>query len=95
MCCATTHDLVSPVVIPAVLGGSIANCVHASALRHPYADRPIVDWDLIVITETLTVAGAVLGSFTNFILPGAVITILLLVVLSWAGSRTFKKGKQE
>ncbi len=29
--------------------------------RHPDADRPLVDWDLILVMEPLTMAGAVSG----------------------------------
>ncbi len=33
--------------------------------RHPSADRPLVDWDLILIMEPLTIGGALAGSFLN------------------------------
>lgn len=33
--------------------------------RHPLADRPLVDWDLILIMEPLTIGGALAGSFLN------------------------------
>ena len=35
------------------------------AHSHPNADRPLVDWDLILIMEPLTIGGALAGSFLN------------------------------
>lgn len=50
-----------------ILGSSITNMVLNLPKRHPNADRPLVDWDLILVMEPLTMAGAV--SFTLFSLP--------------------------
>jgi hypothetical protein len=40
-----------------VFGGAIANVMLNSGKRHPIADRPLVDWDLILVMEPLTIAG--------------------------------------
>ncbi len=42
-----------------ILGSSITNMVLNLPKRHPNADRPLVDWDLILVMEPLTMAGAV------------------------------------
>ena len=42
-----------------ILGSSIANVVINLPRRHPDADRPLIDWDLILVMEPLTMAGAV------------------------------------
>ena len=34
-----------------VFGGAVANTYLNSKKRHPLADRPMVDWDLIMIME--------------------------------------------
>ena len=36
-----------------VFGGAIANTLLNSRKRHPLADRPLVDWDLILVMEPL------------------------------------------
>ena len=42
-----------------ILGSSIMNMAMNLPKRHPNADRPLVDWDLILVMEPLTMAGAV------------------------------------
>lgn len=42
-----------------IVGSSITNIVLNLPKRHPHADRPLVDWDLILVMEPLTMAGAV------------------------------------
>lgn len=42
-----------------IVGSSITNMVLNITKRHPLADRPLVDWDLILVMEPLTMAGAV------------------------------------
>ena len=43
--------------------------------RHPLADRAMVDWDLLVLMEPLTLAGALAGGFVNKVAPELVITV--------------------
>jgi hypothetical protein len=42
-----------------ILGNSVINIIVFAQRRHPLADRPLVDWDLLLIFEPLTIAGAV------------------------------------
>ena len=42
-----------------ILGSSITNMVLNIPKRHPDTERPLVDWDLILVMEPLTMAGAV------------------------------------
>lgn len=42
-----------------ILGSSITNMILNFPKRHPDADRPLVDWDLILVMEPVTMAGAV------------------------------------
>ena len=42
-----------------ILGSSITNMVLNIPKRHPDTVRPLVDWDLILVMEPLTMAGAV------------------------------------
>ena len=52
-----------------VFGGALANTLLNARKRHPLANRPLVDWDLILVMEPLTIAGALLGAFLNKLLP--------------------------
>merc|ERR1719482_1949062 len=51
-----------------ICGGSIANAIFNVRKRHPRADRPVIDWDIILIMEPSTIVGAVLGSFLSKVL---------------------------
>lgn len=52
----------------------------------------MIDWDLILIMEPLTIFGAVFGSLLSKVLPNLVLTSLLVAVLCFIGHRTVKKG---
>jgi uncharacterized membrane protein YfcA len=65
-----------------VLGGAIANTALNWNKRHPDANRPLIDWDLILVMEPLTIAGALMGAFLNKLLPETVLTVMLVILLS-------------
>ena len=45
-----------------IVGSSITNMWMNLEKRHPLVDRPLVDWDLILVMEPLTMAGKVFSS---------------------------------
>ena len=57
----------------AVFGGAMANALPNVRKRRPLADRPLVDRDFILVTEPLTIAGALAGAILNKLLPEAVL----------------------
>jgi len=75
-----------------VLGGAVANTVLNTRKRHPLADRPLVDWDLILVMEPLTIAGALIGAFLNKVLPESVLTVMLVVLLSFTAYTSLNKA---
>lgn len=75
-----------------ILGGSIMNMVMNVSKRHPSADRPLVDWDLILIMEPLTIGGALAGSFLNKILPEWLLVVSLVILLGYTAQTTLDKG---
>ena len=75
-----------------VFGGAVANTLLNIRKRHPLADRPLVDWDLILVMEPLTIAGALIGAFLNKLLPEAVLVISLVALLSFTAYKTLKKA---
>ncbi len=75
-----------------VLGGAVASTLRNIRKRHPTADRPLIDWDLIVAMEPPTVAGALIGANLNKILPEAVIAVMLALLLSFTAYITLKKA---
>ena len=77
-----------------VFGGAVANVLLNLRKRHPDADRPLVDWDLILVMLPLTLSGALIGALINKILPEWLLTSLLVIVLGFTTYRTLKKGKE-
>ena len=75
-----------------VLGGAVANTLLNARKRHPLADRPLVDWDLILVMEPLTIAGALIGAFLNKLLPERLLVVLLVVLLSFTAYKSLTKA---
>jgi len=75
-----------------ILGGSIANTLLNARKRRPSSNEPLIDWDLILIMEPLTIFGAVFGTLLSKVLPNIVITATLCLILVFMGERTLRKG---
>lgn len=77
-----------------VFGGAVANTILNAKKRHPLADRPLVDWDLILVMEPLTIAGALIGANLNKLLPETIIVVMLVLLLSFTAYNTLKKARK-
>lgn len=75
-----------------VFGGACANTILNVRKRHPLVDRPLVDWDLILVMEPLTIAGALIGAFLNKLLPEAILVVSLVALLSFTAYKTLIKA---
>ena len=51
-----------PLANVSVFGGAIANTLLNVRKRHPQADRPLINFELILVMEPLTMAGALIGA---------------------------------
>lgn len=77
-----------------VLGGALANTILNASKRHPSADRPLIDWDMILVMEPLTIAGALMGALINKVLPELLLTVLLVLLLAITSQTTLAKAIQ-
>uniref|UniRef100_A0A7S4NB03 Uncharacterized protein n=1 Tax=Odontella aurita TaxID=265563 RepID=A0A7S4NB03_9STRA len=77
-----------------VFGGAVANTILNAPKRHPLADRPLISWDLILVMEPPTIAGALGGVLANKSLPDAFIIGLLVIVLSLTAWHTLTKARK-
>lgn len=75
-----------------ILGCSLMNVFLNLSKRHPLVDRPLVDWDLIMVMEPLTMAGAVFGAYLSKILPDWFLVMSLMLVLGYTTDKTLRKG---
>eukprot|EP00698_Gefionella_okellyi_P022523 TRINITY_DN7483_c0_g1_i1.p1 TRINITY_DN7483_c0_g1~~TRINITY_DN7483_c0_g1_i1.p1 ORF type:complete len:458 (+),score=98.78 TRINITY_DN7483_c0_g1_i1:80-1453(+) len=75
-----------------IFGASVANVVVNARKRHPRADRPLIDWDVALMLEPATLGGTVIGVLFNRMFPSWLITMLLLLLLSYTTYKTMTKG---
>jgi len=81
-----------PLANVTIFGGSIANCILNLPKRHPLADRPLIDFDLVMVMEPLTISGAVIGAIINKLAPEWLITFCLVATLTFTAQRTWVKA---
>ena len=60
-----------PLCNSTVFGSSITNVFLNVSKRHPEADRPLIDWDLVLLMEPLTIVGAVRLQYGSYIISSA------------------------
>ena len=89
----TAHAAI-PLSKATVFGGAIAALTINYPLRHPSADRPLIDYKLVLLLLPMTLAGTTLGVFMNIISPTWFIIVLLILILGFTTFRSSKKGIQ-
>lgn len=62
-------------------GASIANYIQLFRKKHPFANRPLIDYDLAMLLQPLSLAGTILGVLLNQIFPSWLILALLVITL--------------
>lgn len=77
-----------------VLGGSIAGLLLNLRRRHPLADRPIIDWDLMLVMGPLVLVGTLIGSILHRVISEKILTVLLVLLLSIVAHTTLAKAKR-
>jgi len=71
----------------------VANNLLNARKHHPdHPSRPVIDWDLILQLEPMTMAGALVGADLNDLLPELVLVVLLLLLLSATAYKTLQKA---
>jgi uncharacterized membrane protein YfcA len=81
-----------PIGAATVLGGSIGSTLMNFSRRHPLADRPIIDWDLVLVMEPLTLVGALLGTKFHSLFSEKFLVVLLVLLLSFTAHATLTKA---
>lgn len=88
------HSSTGTVGAVTVLGGSVASTIVNGRRRHPLADRPIIDWDLVLVTEPLTLIGALMGTLLHRIMSEKFLIVILVLLLSVSAHSTLAKAKR-
>eukprot|EP00301_Raphidiophrys_heterophryoidea_P009263 c13630_g1_i1.p1 GENE.c13630_g1_i1~~c13630_g1_i1.p1 ORF type:complete len:502 (+),score=124.13 c13630_g1_i1:35-1507(+) len=77
-----------------IFGSAVTGVVMLARKRHPSSDRPLIAYDVALILEPLTLAGTIVGVLLNTIFPKWLITILLMILLSYTTKKTFLRGQK-
>ncbi|CAK9053460.1 Sulfite exporter TauE/SafE family protein 3 [Durusdinium trenchii] len=75
-------------------GGASSALIYNLRQRHPSGQKPMIDYDLVLIMGPNLLLGAMVGSFLNFALPSWLILLLLITILVHSVFKTFKKALQ-
>merc|ERR1719193_182383 len=75
-----------------ILGSSFGQILLNYSKRHPLANRPLINWDIMLAMEPLTVAGAVVGSVVNVLCPPWLLCVMLVLLLGGTTFKTLGKG---
>ena len=82
-----------PLASSTVLGGSIANNILNAPKRHPnHPRRPLIDWDLILQLEPMTILGALFGAVMNDYMPDIVLVVMMVILLTLTAQKTLSKA---
>ena len=77
-------------------GGAIANVILLWNRKHPTVPhRHLIDWDIVLLMEPMTMAGALIGTMINKIVSYVVIVSILLPLLFIISISTFQKAVQK
>lgn len=84
-----------PVSKATIFGGSLGKYLSTAFTKHPSANRPIVNYNLVAMMQSWELLGTIFGVFFNVLFPELVIVILLVLVLGFSAYKTLKKGIQQ
>ncbi|RHY29450.1 hypothetical protein DYB32_005120 [Aphanomyces invadans] len=89
----SSHDAI-PLSKATIFGSAVASCLLNVRKKHPLdSKRPLIDYEVMVMMEPMTLAGTIIGVSVNKVCPEWIITILLVVLLSKTSARMIQKGK--
>ena len=82
-----------PLASATVFGGAVANNLLNAFKRHPdHPHRLVIDWELILQLEPMTILGALMGAVLNDFLPDMVLVIMMFLLLSATAYKTLAKA---
>jgi len=74
---------------------SIAALAINVSRRHAKIDRPLINYDVALLLEPMTLVGTVVGVTLNVVLPSNVLVVLCILFLSFTVYKTAKKGMSQ
>uniref|UniRef100_K3W6R7 Membrane transporter protein n=1 Tax=Globisporangium ultimum (strain ATCC 200006 / CBS 805.95 / DAOM BR144) TaxID=431595 RepID=K3W6R7_GLOUD len=88
----SSHEAI-PLSKATIFGSAIASFIINVRSRHPLSrDRPLIDYETMLMMEPMTLAGTIIGVNMNAVFPEWLITVCIVWLLSKTSIRTFSKG---
>uniref|UniRef100_A0A0G4G5J7 Membrane transporter protein n=1 Tax=Chromera velia CCMP2878 TaxID=1169474 RepID=A0A0G4G5J7_9ALVE len=75
-----------------IFGGTLAGLFLNLQQRHPVADRPAINLELILFMTPMLLSGALTGVILHAVLPDYFVLALVAIVLSYTAFKTFVQG---
>lgn len=73
-------------------GGASSTLVYNMRQRHPSGNKPMIDYDLVLVMGPNLLIGALIGSALNIAAPSWFILVLLTTILSHSAWKTLQKA---
>jgi uncharacterized membrane protein YfcA len=83
-----------PISAVTVFGGALGSILINFRRRHPLADRPLIDWNLMLVMEPLVLTGALVGTLLHRVLSEKLLVVLLVALLSGMAHTTLVKARR-
>lgn len=77
-----------------VMGGALASTLVNIRRRHPIADRPIIDWDIMLVMQPLILMGALIGTLLHRVLSEQILVVMLVLFLTIAARAMLTKARK-
>jgi len=86
--------LAIPLSAVTVMGGAMASTLVNFRRRHPIADRPIIDWDIMLVMQPLILTGALIGTLLHRVLSEQILVVMLVVFLTITARAMLTKARK-
>lgn len=83
-----------PLSAVTVMGGAMASTAVNFQRRHPIADRPIIDWDIILVMQPLILMGALIGTLLHRVLSEQILVVMLVLFLTITARAMLTKARK-
>jgi len=75
-----------------IVGAALAHLILNAPKKHPLMDIPVIDYAALLVLEPMLLTGSLFGVMLNGMLPGVVILLILVFVLSLGAYKTGKRA---
>ena len=90
MKCPSSYAI--PTTKAIIFGGAFAVTLFNLKKKHPYYDRPLINFNIAAMIEPISWIGTTIGVVINQIIPEYLLYILQFILLTFTSINTFKKG---